>query len=371
MFTQYSVNELISRFNKVFHFIFFLLLIAIITSCFATYSYAENKADKDSKVRKAVINQLLILGGKSKKKEETKSVEQDKKDSKRAKETTEQPITVSDRLTEKTEKKEAKSIKATAIQSVVTSSKSTEKPKEKKSKLAQPIANTAKKKQSTDTAIVVKTAESKETKSQATPLVDVLSDNEMQALMSDFMQSPDAALELQTTSSKSPPIQPSSRINPSSKEQSADNSDKSEQENNSATKIVAKKEPENSQKTPPKTTTVQKAAKPEPQIVPVGRTRLGRNTAAKAPTKTLTGWIYLGRFAENKWESQTLDVDQLPEIGKHYAVKATMVNLRATLPKKGVMGKAIKAIKNKVQVKITQLRGIGRNREHYWARIER
>ncbi len=323
MFTQYSVNELISRFNKASRFIFSLLLIAIITSSFATDSYAETKVDKDSKVRKAVINQLLILGGKSKQKEDAKGAGQDKKDSERAEVTAEQSITSKDKLTEK---KEAKPIKAT-IQSVVTSSsKSTKKPKEKKQKLAQPILNKAKKKQSTAIAI----------KPQATPLVDVLSDDEMQALMSDFMQSPDAAPELQATSSKLPPSQPSRRINASSKEQSADNSDK-----------------------------------PESQIIPVERTRLGRNTAAKAPAKILTGWIYLGHFAENKWENQTLDVDQLPEIGKHYAVKATMVNLRATLPKKGVMGKAIKVIKNKVQLKIIQLRGLGRNREHYWARIER
>lgn len=370
MFTQYSVNELISRFNTVSHLICLFVFIAIITSFFATNSYAETKTDKDSKVRKAVINQLLILDGKPKKKEEVKPLKKDKKDNERAEKTAEQSITFRDKLTEKTEKKEAKPIKATAIQSVaVSSSKLTEKSKEKKTKLALPIPNTAKKKQST--AIVAKTAESKKTKQQATALVEVLSDDEMQVLMLDFMQSSDAAPELQATASKLSPSQPSRRINPSNKEQSANNSDESEQENNIATKIAVKKESEKSQKNSLKTTTVQKTAKPEFQIIPVGRTRLGRNTVAKAPEKILTGWIYLGRFAKNKWESQTLDVDQLPDIGKHYAVKATMVNLRATLPKKGVMGSTIKVIKNKVQVKIIQLRGLGRNREYYWARIER
>ncbi|MCK5918941.1 MAG: hypothetical protein KAG34_10965, partial [Cocleimonas sp.] len=87
--------------------------------------------------------------------------------------------------------------------------------------------------------------------------------------------------------------------------------------------------------------------------------------------KILTGWIYLGRFAKSKWESQTLEVEKLPEIGKHYTVKATMVNMRVALPKKGVMSKAIKAIKKKAQVKVIQLRSLGRNREHYWAKIER
>ena len=65
-----------------------------------------------------------------------------------------------------------------------------------------------------------------------------------------------------------------------------------------------------------------------------------------------------------------MEVEQLPEIGKQYTVKATMVNVRTALPKKGVMAKAIKIIKNKKQVKILQLRGLGRNRKHYWARIE-
>ncbi len=365
MFTQYSVNELISHFNKIFYLIFFLLFIAIITHFFATESYADTQDEKDSKVRKAVINQLLILDGKAPKKEKNKNIEQEGKDNKRAEETTEQPIVFKGKLTEKTEKKEAKPIKATVIQSVVTpSGKSTEKPKEKKPKLAQPIPNTAKKKQSS--AIAVKTAESKKIKQQATPLVEVLSDDEMQVLMSDFMQSSDTAPELQASSSKLSPRQSNSRTNLSNKEQSANNSDESEQ-----AKIVTKKESEKSQQTSAKTTTVQKNEKTESQIIPVGRTRLGRNTVVKASTKTLTGWIYLGRFAKNKWESQTLDVEQLPKIGKRYAVKATMVNLRTTLPKKGVMGKAIKVIKNKAQVKIIQLRSIGRNREHYWARIER
>jgi hypothetical protein len=47
-----------------------------------------------------------------------------------------------------------------------------------------------------------------------------------------------------------------------------------------------------------------------------------------------------------------------------------MINVRAALPKKGVMAKAIKAIKNKTQVKVLQLRGLGRNQKHYWAKIE-
>ena len=193
------------------------------------------------------------------------------------------------------------------------------------------------------------------------------------------MRSSNTRPKLQATSTEPTKVQ----SNVSKKEQVADN--KPEQENN-VVAAVAEKESETSQKTVIK----EKIEKSESQVIPVGRTRLGRNAATEVPvavaevpapaTKapvpapvaaTLTGWIYLGRFTDNKWESQTLDVEQLPEIGKHYAVKATMVNVRTALPKKGVMAKAIKAIKNKMQVKVIQLRGLGRNRKHYWAKIER
>ena len=283
MFTQYIVNRLLSTFNKVSHFIFsilFVVFIAIITSSIATRSYAETEDDKDSKVRKAVINQLLVLDGKPKrKKEESKNVKQN---SGKALEDTEQSVTTSsEKPTEKLDEKAEKSIKAAVVQPVTTSS-------------------------------------NKPLKKQATPLVETLSDKKMQALMLDVMRSPEKPQVTTTT----------------------------------------------------KTATEQKTVKPESQAILVGRTQLGRNTVAETPSKTLTGWIYLGRFSGNKWESQTLDIDQLPEIGKHYVIKATMVNVRTALPKKGVMGKAIKVIKNKVRVKILQLRGLGRNRDHYWARIK-
>jgi hypothetical protein len=47
-----------------------------------------------------------------------------------------------------------------------------------------------------------------------------------------------------------------------------------------------------------------------------------------------------------------------------------MVNVRDALPKKGKMGKAIKLLKHKAEIEILQLRGLGRNRDHYWAKIE-
>ncbi|MCK5812728.1 MAG: hypothetical protein KAH03_00650, partial [Cocleimonas sp.] len=69
MFLQYTINRLGYLFTKVSLFtipLFFLLTISSI-------SYAETKDDtslQEEKVRKAVINQLFLLGGKSKQKEE-------------------------------------------------------------------------------------------------------------------------------------------------------------------------------------------------------------------------------------------------------------------------------------------------------------
>ncbi|MCK5811091.1 MAG: hypothetical protein KAH00_08365, partial [Cocleimonas sp.] len=358
MFTQCMVNGLIPRLN-VSRFIFLFSLIAIVTLSFATHSYAENKADhdKESQIRKAVVNQLLLSVGKSKRKAEAeaeaekevevvKDIKQNKKEAERVEETVKQSVVSRKQLIEKQEKKEENPIKTTALSSVTSSKKSTEKPKEKKQTAL--IPSTTKKKQST--ATVAKTSEPKDTKLQSTPLVEVLSNDEMQTLMSDFMRSSNTRPKLQATSTEPTKVQ----SNVSKKEQVADN--KPEQENN-VVAAVAEKESETSQKTVIK----EKIEKSESQVIPVGRTRLGRNAATEVPvavaevpapaTKapvpapvaaTLTGWIYLGRFTDNKWESQTLDVEQLPEIGKHYAVKATMVNVRTALPKKGVMAKAIK-----------------------------
>jgi hypothetical protein len=188
----------------------------------------------------------------------------------------------------------------------------------------------------------------------------------MQALMLDVMRSSDKENKPKTPSSKA--VQPQLDSNTKAIDK------KPPLAINTVTKPVEKEKPKNSQVTNSKTVSKQKTAKSESQAIPVGRKQLGRNTIETSNTdksKKLTGWIYLGRFAENKWESQTLDIEQqLPEIGKHYAVKATMVNMRTALPKKGVMGKAIKAIKNKAEVKILQLRGLGRNQDHYWAKVE-
>ena len=47
-----------------------------------------------------------------------------------------------------------------------------------------------------------------------------------------------------------------------------------------------------------------------------------------------------------------------------------MVHVRDALPKKGKMGKSVKILRNKAMIKILRLRGLGRNREHYWAKVE-
>lgn len=87
--------------------------------------------------------------------------------------------------------------------------------------------------------------------------------------------------------------------------------------------------------------------------------------------KALTGWVYLGRFDLGEWENGTLEINkELPEVGNLYFIKASTLNLRSGLPKKGKLGKVTHALKQKEQVKILQLKGSGRN-HNYWAEVIR
>ena len=99
-------------------------------------------------------------------------------------------------------------------------------------------------------------------------------------------------------------------------------------------------------------------SKTEPkEIFPVGR------------NEPITGWVYLGKFDLDRWENGTLEVNQeLPKVGSQYFVKASTLNLRSSMPKKGKLGKVLHAFQQREQVKILQLRGSGRN-HHYWAEV--
>jgi hypothetical protein len=340
MFSQIIVNKLILSLNKALCFIFTTLFIVVITSFIVTHTYAETDNNMDKKVRNAVVNQLLILGGKSKPKEEiSKDTEQDKQNTKKIASYSEQAVSTYHK----------KSIKQS---------------EENKEKIVQIPTNTAKlslKKTRTKKAEIVK---NKESQKQLTPLVEVLSDKEIRVLMLDVMRS-SKKNKLKTPSLRT--IQPQLDSNTKATDK------KTPLTNNAAIKPVEEEKPKDSQVITSKVTSKQKTTESEYQVIPVGRKQLGRNATETSNTdknKKLTGWIYLGHFVENKWENQTLDIEQLPEVGKYYAIKATMVNMRTALPKKGVMGKAIKAIKNKDEVKILQLRGLGRNQNYYWAKVE-
>ncbi|MCK5918942.1 MAG: hypothetical protein KAG34_10970, partial [Cocleimonas sp.] len=225
MFTTRTINEVISRFHKGSHFILPLLSITIMIS-FTTHSYAENKDDKDSNVRKAVINQLLILSGKSKhKEEEPKDAGQDKEVRKRSVKDTiaEQPVNISsNKRIAKSKKEEKKTIKATAVQPLVTfKDKLTNNPNKEKQKSPQPIPN-----KTPTTSVKIQTVKNKET----TPLVEVLSNKEIQTLMLDVMHSSNQEIKPQETSSAQ--VQVSSPPKVTSREKATDNSDKPEQKNN-------------------------------------------------------------------------------------------------------------------------------------------
>lgn len=95
----------------------------------------------------------------------------------------------------------------------------------------------------------------------------------------------------------------------------------------------------------------------------------GRNEPV---VKRVQGWIYLGRFESGIWENETLKVEkQLPQAGKQYVVKATSLYVRNALPKKGKMGKIIHAFRTDDKIKVLNLKGLGRNRDFYWAEILR
>jgi hypothetical protein len=207
-----------------------------------------------------------------------------------------------------------------------------------------------------------------------TPLVDILSEEELQALMQDVVLSPSSS---KTENAAIKPIVESStkgkknNVTTLTDEKKTDDSKKASSTSTDTDK--SKVASTDATETDNKTTDV------KPQSIPVGRQELGRNIKSEPPsksnqktvTKKTKGWIYLGKFKSNQWENQTLDIDkELPKVGTQYTIKATMVNVRDRLPKKGKMGKVITAIKQKQTVNILQLQGLGRNRIYYWAKIE-
>lgn len=109
--------------------------------------------------------------------------------------------------------------------------------------------------------------------------------------------------------------------------------------------------------------------KPEFQLNTGNKVAEGRNESVP---KKLQGWIYLGRFDSGEWENKTLNVEkQLPQVGKQYVIKATSLYVRDATPKKGKMGKIIHAFRMDDKVKVLKLKGLGRNRDFYWAEILR
>jgi hypothetical protein len=234
-------------------------------------------------------------------------------------------------------------------------------------------------------------------KEQATPVVEILTEKELQLLMQDVMKVSGRIETPKTTAIKSASSdnkQKAVATKIANEEKTVNKKDKSSTNNDKDSSIVVKKEASDPPSKAPqkkskiadnKTTPPSKTASSDVKTMPVGRIQLGRNTAdatsttstkTTKPTKTATapkqatGWIYLGQFQSKQWQNPTLEIEkQLPKIGEKYIIKATMVNVRDALPKKGLMGKTIKALKHKDTVKILKLRGLGRNRVHYWANI--
>ncbi len=341
MFLKHRVNELTNLFNKVFLVVFLFLLFFIITY---SLSFAEEKVDipspSEDKVRKAVVNQLFLLNTKSNtnEKKEQDGITSIEKDKEKTVGTMVKPL-------EDTKKnKEVKKVKKVEQAKKTKPSKQTKKTKlvKKNQKSKKSSLDTAKKK-TTSNAVDKKKTSKELSSTESTPLIDLLSKKEVQALMLDVMESPD---EVKTK--KTPSTVAASKPNHNKTVSISKNSDKA--------KAIKKEEPKNTSK---------KMVNSKSQEFPVGQ--LDQNISSK----TLKGWIYLGHFASEKWENKTLNLKtELPKVGKQYAIKTTMVHVRDALPKKGKMGKVVKILRNKAIIKILRLRGLGRNRNHYWAKVE-
>jgi len=87
--------------------------------------------------------------------------------------------------------------------------------------------------------------------------------------------------------------------------------------------------------------------------------------------KSVSGWIYLGRFNNGKWNgSSTLDSgNTLPQVGQRYSVKSTRLNVRKSRPLKGGLGKLVKVLRAGEQLSVLKIHRSSRN--NYWANISR
>ena len=87
--------------------------------------------------------------------------------------------------------------------------------------------------------------------------------------------------------------------------------------------------------------------------------------------KSVSGWIYLGRFNNGKWNgSNTLNSgNALPQAGQRYSVKSTHLNLRKSRPLKDGLGKLVKVLRAGEQVSVQKIHRSSRN--NYWANISR
>ncbi|RTZ63148.1 MAG: hypothetical protein DSZ29_07365 [Aquificaceae bacterium] len=87
--------------------------------------------------------------------------------------------------------------------------------------------------------------------------------------------------------------------------------------------------------------------------------------------KRISGWIYLGRYVNGKWEgSNTLSSgNALPQAGQQYTVKSTRLNLRKSRPLKGGLGKLVKVLRAGEQVRVQKVHRSSRN--NYWASVSR
>jgi hypothetical protein len=423
MFSQFTFNRLASHDDEKANFMFFKLFFIFLGGAFSLSSYADTPTE--NKVRNAVVHQLILMGGKSpaelkreeKAKEEIVStiendIQQIKTASKEShkkisKEASESKVAVSLPTKEDKEgnKKEAsqpaknKTKEASYASATTSPSKSEKKEKIVLKKVA------SEKKVSKEKKQVVASKATKEKplalneakKEQATPVVEILTEKELQSLMQDVMkvsgriETPQTAA-IKSVSSDNKQKAVATKI--ANEEKIVNKKDKLSTNNGKDSSIFVKKEAsEPTSKVPQKkskiadnkTTPPSKTASSDVKIMPLGRIQLGRNTADAASTtstkttkatktatapKQATGWIYLGQFQSKQWQNPTLEIEkQLPKIGEKYIIKATMVNVRNALPKKGLMGKTTKALKHKDIVKILKLRGLGRNRVHYWANI--
>ena len=92
------------------------------------------------------------------------------------------------------------------------------------------------------------------------------------------------------------------------------------------------------------------------------------------PTRTTaqTGWLYLGKFVQDKWEQQNNQIlglkNGLPRANHNYTIKAGS-NLRQGYPSKKGMPRVVKVLPKGSKVRLLTVHNSGKS-GHFWGKVQ-